>query len=208
MAKMTNAQQLAQGGVRRKRNTPPRLDTDGAVVKYNVQGSVISSDANGLSTSARYYVPGYTGGLSNPSGPNLVQWYSTGKFEPGTTVRWEPSVSFTTTGRVIVGWTDNPEVIASLIALTGTTYVNAVKSLGSAISFPVWQETEIKFPTRLRRKRFDVNATVSVTAVDVLDRCCQTAMFVAFEGAPASISLGNFWYRDRVNVEGLHGLTT
>lgn len=203
------------GGVRRRRNRMPMMSGSGdnAIVKYSSLGitHTTGTGANqGL--SVRYYVPGYGGDMVNAAGPTVVSYYSTAKFTPGTRIKWEPSVSFTTAGRVIVGFTDNPEVIVNIstLAAQATTnygpYLAAVRSLGSVVSFPVWQETEIPFPTRLRRKRFDVNATFSGTSVDVGDRSAQTVMFVAVEGAPVSTTLGSFWYHDIVDVEGVTGV--
>ena len=64
------------------------------------------------------------------------------------------------------------------------------------------------FPTRIRRKRFDVNISINATLVDVLDRSVQTVMFVAVEGAPASTTLGSFWFHDVVDVEGVTNVST
>jgi hypothetical protein len=41
-----------------------------------------------------------------------------------------------------------------------------------------------------------------------MDRCAQTVMFVAVEGAPATTSLGSFWYHDVVDVQGVTGIIT
>lgn len=204
-----NAQMPVTGGVRRRRNTAPAMATDGSLIKYNVQGSTLATGSvSSTILYDRYYVPGFTTALVNPTGPDLVASYSTGKFEPGCKIRWEPAVSFSTAGRVYVGFTDNPEVIAAIFGLTGQNRVDAIKSLGSTVSFPVWQETEVNFPSRTRRKRFDCNSTVVRDAIDVLDRSCQCVMFCALEGSPVNTTLGNFWFHDRVSVEGLHGLLT
>lgn len=212
-----NTRAPVSGGVRKRRTKMPMLQGNGdsSVVRYSSLGTTLATGtlAN-QGAVARFYIPGYPADLVNGSGASVCSFYSTAKFLPGTGVRWEPSVSFTTAGRLIVGFTDNPEVIAAIDVLKaniGTTYapyLAAVKGLGSVRSFPAWQETSITFPTRLRRKRFDCNATVNVQAIDVLDRCCQTVMFVAVEGAPASTTLGSFWYHDVVDVEGVTGVIT
>lgn len=203
-------QMPVQGGIRRGRGQTPKTTggNDNTVISYNVPGVVLGTAAGvDFIRTARDYVPGLANGLSVPIGPGMVSQYSSAKFLPGTKVKWEPSVSFTTTGRVFVGFTDNPEVIVGSAGLTDAAYAGFVRSLGNVVSFPVWQETEITFPTRLRRKRFDTNKTVAGN-VDVFDRCCQTTMFVWIEGMPASTYAGNFWYHDRIDCEGLHGLLT
>lgn len=212
-----------KGGVRRRRNRAPILSGSGdaSVVKYSVLGPTFQTvGGTGCSAANRMYIPGFPGELVNFSGPNIVSFYSTGKFMPGTRIRWEPSVSFSTSGRVIVGFTDNPEIISTIMtaynafvvnqtAGTYQTYANMVRGLGSVQTFPVWQETDIPFPTKLRRKRFDINAVVNTTDSNVLDRSLQTCMFVALEGAPAEdLAMGGFHYHDVVDVEGITGVTT
>ena len=146
---------------------------DSTIIKYSAIGVTLSTlGTTGTSAMTRTYVPGFTSVLANNVGPGIVRSYSTAKFLPGTTIRWEPSVSFTTSGRVLVGFTDNPEMMVALTtafdtyALTPTNanyevYANLIRGLGSVKSFPVWQETDVAFPTRLRRKRFDTNTTIT-----------------------------------------------
>lgn len=176
-----------------------------SVIKYAALGDTQVTDASGRAGPVRYYIPGFTVGLANAVGPSIVSYYSTGKFLAGTRIRWEPSVSFTTTGRVYVGFTDNPEAARTTsLAL----YASQVKGLQDMISFPVWQETNVPFPMTMRRKRFDVNASASLSSVDVLDRSCQTAMFAVIDGAPENTVCGSFWHHDQVDVEGIHPAST
>lgn len=218
---------MTHAGVRRRRSAAPRLEPngDGAVLRYNCSGVTQLSNVNGVGATRRLYIPGYdttvgvdTADLISNAGTTIASYYSSAKFLPGTKVKWEPSCSFTTAGRVYVGFCDNPEVVRTILTSQNTfrtsglvvdynTYANAVKSLGSTISFPVWQETEIPFPSKLRRKRFDIDETT--LTVDSLDRTMQTAMFVAIEGGPAvNTVVGNFWFHDAVDVEGLHAVAT
>ncbi len=199
-----------QGGVRRRRNKQPNVtQTSGtsSIIKYSALGSTVTSDVNGEAWYHRLYIPGFGGGLTQTVGSSIVSYYSTAKFQAGTTLRWEPSVSFSTSGRVYVGFTDNPEVIEALRILTGSNAVNAVKGLGDVISFPVWQETDVPFSPRMRRKMFDTNQT-AVTGADTLDRCCQTAMFLAIDGMPVTTRAGSVWFHDNVAVEGMTSVVT
>nr|WRQ65591.1 structural protein [Tolivirales sp.] len=214
-----------KGGVRKRRVRMPMTQSagDNTIIRYSTPSITYSTIGTlGVSVGSRVYIPGSTsaGQLANPSGPSIVSYYGTGKFLPGTVVSWEPSVSFTTSGRVFVGFTDNPEVIALInvayasfvatpTAASYATYANLVKGLGSIRSFPVWQETSWAVPTNLRRKRFDTNASATLTSSDELDRSCQTAMFVAIEAGPGtSTVLGGFNYHDVVNVEGVQAVGT
>jgi len=199
-----------KGGVRRRRNQRPTMvgANNGTIIEYSAIGATVGSDVGGLASGRRLYAAGDSANLSSTVGPTICSYYSTGKFLPGTKIRWEPSVSFTTPGRVYVGFTDNPEVMSAFISLTTpAAVITAIKGLGDVISFPVWQETDINFPTATRRKMFDVNANIA-NNVDVLDRSVQRFMLFAVEGAPATTTLGQFWYHDKLAVEGIHSATT
>lgn len=210
MARKRYNPQPVTGGIRKRRTTSPRMagGADSTIVEYAALGINVTTDGSGLAESRRYYTPGSSNRLTSFVGPEVVSNYSTGKFLPGTKIRWEPSVSFTTSGRIYVGFTDNPEVMTRIATLgTLADWVNAVQSMGGMISFPVWQETEINFPTRCRRKYFDTNVNASFT-VDELDRTCQTMMVCGVNGAPATTTLGSFWFHDKVAVEGLQNVGT
>lgn len=214
-----------KGGVRRARTRAPTMSgtsDDSSIIKYNVLGRTQtgvqitgSSPAVFVGGDLRVYAPGYSYGVVNTIGTDIVSSYSTGKFLPGTKLRWEPSVSFTTSGRIFCGFTDNPEMAANLATALATfngapttanynAYADQVKGLGSTRSWPIWQETEVTFPTKLRRKRFDCNLNVTTNTVDVLDRSAQTSMFICFDGMGSTGgAYGSFWYHDVVDVEGV-----
>lgn len=201
-----------KGGVRRRRNTQATVDThsaDTSLVEYRALSATLQSNATSVAQYERFYVPGLPGGLANPTGTSIVSYYSTGKFTNKTSVRWEPSVSFTTTGRLFVAFTDNPEVISTISGsfTTPATFSAYVRGMGNVVSFPVWQETDIVIPTRLRRKMFDTNSSITATP-DILDRSCQIYMCVCAEGVPASTTLGGFAFKDSVIVEGIHSIAT
>lgn len=211
-------------GLRRGRNKDPTITRNGdsTTVRYQALGKTFVSDANGNGGDIRQYIPGSASSIFSaltPAGITVTSFYSEGKFKPGTTIRWEPGVSFTTSGRVYVSFSDNPEIIASITANYATyvatptpanyaTYANAVKAMGTMRSFPVWMETDVPFPTKTRRKMFDINSVFSSTDANVLDRSCQTCFFIAWDGCPASTTLGAFVYRDVVEVEGLTATVT
>nr|UUW21105.1 MAG: coat protein [Sanya tombus-like virus 6] len=229
MAKRKQTRWMTPGMATRQRkaNGPPtseRRGKDSSIIKYNVLASTSATKATGgFAYQLRVYTGGYAGNLSSPSGPAICSYYSTYRFLPGTTVRWEPSVSFSTSGRVYVGFTDNPEQILYLLGLQqnietkpnggdGSTdyslYADVVKGMGNVVSFPVWQETDIPFPSRCRRKRFDVNTNMSTVDANVYDRSAQTAMFMAAEGMPTgALTIGQFRYHDVVDVEGINLLS-
>lgn len=221
MAKYSNMP--VKGGVRKARNRAPTMMSSGdrSLIKYGtLTDSIGTVGSTGTTIISRHYIPGFAPELAGKAGPAICSYYATGKFMPGSTVRWEPSVSFNTTGRAFVGFTDNPEVMALMNTALATYYAtptianynalaNQVKSLGNVRSFPIWQETEVSFPTSLRRKRFDSNINAITTDVNVLDRSAQCVMYAAFEGLPTTNQvIGGFSFRDVVEVEGISSVIT
>lgn len=211
-------------GFTKRVNLQPTMSStgnDSSVIRYNTMGINNVTDSQGNDVMRRFYIPGFSSDLSSSTGATVASFYATGKFIPGTTVKWCPNVSFNTSGRVVVGFTDNPEIAATLnsqfdIYLAGgapaagalTSIINAVNSLGNAQSFPVWQETMISFPTKLRRKMFDTNTNI-VADANVLDRSMQVVMWAVCIGSSLTNgSIGSFQYRDVVSVEGLCSVNT
>lgn len=220
--RVKQSQMPVSGGTRRNKGYTPTIKGtgDSSVIGYNGQLQPLLVNTSGRGLNFRQYIGGFQEAFASGAiGPSIVARYSSCKFLPGTTIRWEPSVSFSTSGRVYVGFTDNPEVTAFMIDLAVVTaadptntvkwnnYESAVRALGSCISFPVWQETDIPFPTKLRRKRFDTNQFFPNIApsINTLDRCCQTTMFAAVVGVntTTALTVGNFHVHDKVDVEGI-----
>jgi len=222
MTRSNNSSKIpVQGGIRKRNNKMPMSSSSGdqSIVKYTTLGLNVATGGIIPGTlDQRLYIPGNGAGLTLGAGPSLVSFYSTARFLPGTTITWEPSVSFTTSGRVVCGFTDNPEIcaaidglraafIAAVSTVTFNNYLNAIKSLGTVRAWPVWQSTSVSFPTKLRRKRFDVNTSAAATS-DVLDRSMQVGFFTVIEGVPLNTTLGSFMYHDVVDVEGVTGIAT
>lgn len=182
---------------------------DSNKLKYASLGVTLTTTAGGsVSDYFRLYVPAAAGGLVNTVGPTIASFYSTGKFLPGTMAEWVPSVGFTTSGRVFVGFTDNPEVAFAIIGQINTpAYGNSVKGLGDVISFPIYQNRQWMIPSKLRRKMFDCNANGAIST-DVLDRSMQIAMFVYIEGCPATTAVGSTRVVDNLLVEGIQSTGT
>lgn len=216
-----------KGGTRRNRKRMS-MSTNGTWtrLRYSYTGKNVSTNTTGSGNLImRHYVPGlqapdqYCDGAITSPGVSVAGYYSTGVFRPGTQIRWEPGCSFTTSGRVIVGFTDNPEVIAKLSALyfqafggvsgAYNEYVFQIRGLERNVSFPVWQETSIPFPTRTRRKAFDADVDGYDGSDDqTVQTRCQMAMFAVIIGAPELVGIGTFWYHDELDVEGLHNRIT
>lgn len=210
---------------RKRRVTMPSTQPtshDGAIIRYKSLGSTMVAANTAGAVMARWYCGGLNARIANAAGPDVVSYYATSVFRPGSSLRWEPTVSPTVGGRMFVGFTTNPEVMVSLynaleayeVTPNGTTYAgysNLVKGLSNTMSFPMWMEKEIQIPTKLRRKRFDCNSSIAVNAVNDVDRSVQVAMFACadgFTGISTGGGIGSFWYNDVVDVEGLNGTAT
>lgn len=201
---LANLVQRNQRSRKRQNRLSSMTAGDSNRLKYASLGVTLSTTSGGnVWDFYRVYAPGAASGLTATVGPTIASYYSTGKFLPGTMVEWVPSVGFTTSGRVFVGFTDNPEVMINIIALVGTSaYGAAIKGLGDVISFPIYENRSWMVPTKLRRKMFDVNASGTFSS-DELDRSAQTAMFIAIEGGPASTAVGGIRCVDNLLVEGI-----
>lgn len=223
MARNTLNPLTGSSTVRRRRNRGATSTTNGdrTMIKYSAIAENFNKQHDNGGVFGRVYIPGNKGGFpGTPVGPATVANYATGVFKPGTMLRWEPSISPTVGGRVFVGFTDNPETMVTLnywystyLAATTTAnqtaawneFVGIVKGLGTMVSFPAWHEWQCQLPTKLRKKRFDVNKSANGNDVNELDRCAQIAVFACADGEALSSgsSYGSFWYHDVVEVEGL-----
>lgn len=210
--------------VRKRRNRQPTFTNNGdsTVIKYKAIGENVEVYSGGLGAQSRWYVPGFNARLNSGAGPGIVAKYATGLFKPGTTIRWEPTISPTKGGRIFVAFTDNPEVMVSLYnaqvdfltSPSGASYAvysNLVKSLANLTSTPAWMEYEWQVPLKARRKRFDCNESNFVNDINVMDRACQVAMFACVDGLSDVVDdevIGSFWFHDVVDVEGLGNVAT
>lgn len=224
---------------RKSRHTPPKMATlngDSSLVTYRVPGKMERAISSiGLSYGYRLYSGGNLAGLppsSNYSylvGPNVVGNYSTCKFMPGTTIVWEPVVGSTFSGRVHYCFTQSPEVIYSLRVMQQAVannptdpnivarFQDALATMGTANSFPVWMEKTINVPTNCRHKMFTVDGSLDAAGdnknslISAFDRSVQTGFFYFISvppDQPELYPLGTFIYHDKVLVEGLSGVPT
>lgn len=208
MAKSRTRPPPVTGGVRARRNTAPAMTSvsgDASVIKYSCNMAALNSDTTGSATRGRFYVGGYTLNLSQTIGPDVVNNYSTCVFRPGTKIRWEPSCSFNTSGRVICAFTDNPEVMQTWASITDNALrINFIQAFGNTRSFPIWQETDIPFPTMTRRKRFSTDRNPDTLSTNDMERSCQVLFMHGVVGAPPTQNdLGRIWCHDVVHVEGI-----
>lgn len=220
----TNPPVTGVGDTRRGRNKFPQVQQksgEGVVLRGSSIGhNFVIRAMGGGGDQKRFYIPGNANALMNSATTHVARSYATGVFKPGTRIRWEPTCSPLSGGRVFVGFTDNPELMKVINTLIENYYItpdpvsytelsNAVKGLANMVSFPAYVEREIEVPTRLRHKRFNVNALMSnYNDIAELDRSAQLAMFAVadgFVGITGDTVIGSFWFHDVLDLEGLHG---
>lgn len=177
-------------------------------INYRNVGGTQTTGLTGSVAGKRLYIPGFNGEIGANPGTAIASLYSTGKFLPGTLIRWVPTVGFTTTGNITFGFSDNPEVETSYQAGTDATKITIINGLGNVERYPIYQEFTVRLPTNTRRKYFDTNFDVDQTNADSMDRCMQNAFYFYVDGAPVSTAVGNFVYHDHISLEGLHPVTT
>lgn len=206
MAKNSNRNPMG-GSLRKRRNRI--IDMKEQILRYNAPGTTIEVDNSVTTFGFRPYIPGSQYGVQSGTGPLLVSYFATAKYLPGTSLRWEPMVGATTSGRVQVAFTDNPEVALAYMGASPIDKSIIIRGCDTYRSFPVWQETDIPFPTATRRKMFDVNKNTA--DVNDYDRACQQFLMYAVSAttpADTVMSVGSFQFHDVVKVEGMHPVVT
>lgn len=196
---------MSVGSARRRQRTRGSSKTisDSYVVKYNAVSADLTTGAGVTEiASNRLYTPGFTSGLASvPAGVQLASLYNVGNFAPGTHVKWVPSVSATTAGRVILAYLTNPEDVVTYEAATVAGKLAIIQSCANMEQHPIWQEFTYNIPTTLRRKMFDTNSTMA-SSVDVYDRSVQGAL-IWYISAPQNTNCGCLVYHDVVRLQGL-----
>lgn len=224
---------------RNSRHTQPKisnLNKDSSIITYRVPGKGERAVASvGFSYGYRLYSGGNLAGLPGSSnfsylvGPAVVGNYSTCKFLPGTTINWEPTVGSTFAGRVHYCFAQSPEVVYSLRVMQQAVannptdpnivnrFIDAMSTMGTANSFPVWMEKTISVPSNLRHKMFTVDGSIDAASdnknslIAAIDRSVQVGFFYYISvppDMPELYPLGSFIYHDKVMVEGLSGVPT
>lgn len=209
--KQTLVAQVARNQPRRRRTQAINgsVGADKTTLKYRAIGGTYTTNSEGFTFMARAYCPGFNdGSIAGAAGIAVLAYYSDGKFLPGTSCRWIPNVGFTTSGRVYVGYSTNPEVIASWNSATSASKTTIIQGLGNTVSFPIYQETDVIVPTELRRRMFDTNESIDLTDVNQVDRSVQVFMMAVVVGGPADSGIGNFEYHDHAYVSGLQNVIT
>lgn len=114
-------------------------------------------------------------------------------FRPGTAFNYVPSVGLTTPGNIIIGWLDNPELMAQFVNGNISQRQAIVNTLANAKVYPLWQAFSMPLTAPPRLKKFDVNDTFETNAGVQLStefqRSCQGMWVYNIFSAPASTAV-------------------
>lgn len=106
-----------------------------------------------------------------------------------------------------VAFFTNPEQMTSLSAASAATRLTAIKQNRNSVSWNAWERFSYRIPLNNRRKKFDVNNTIT-RAEDTMDRSTQGLIAMAFEGITANAVIGQAITDVDVRLEGLTNTTT
>lgn len=141
--------------------------------------TLITADAAGNASGAARLDMTAPGVISTVGG--LYQQYL---FRPGTAFNYVPSVGLTTSGNILVGWLDNPEVMAAYLSANTAARATIVQSLANTKIYPIWQQFSYPLTSAPRLKKFDVNGTIVLSTPDELQRSSQGFFVFSVINAP------------------------
>lgn len=194
---------------------------ESTIIRGNEALLSMDSQSNGSGGGLIAMVPGLSLGRVQSSLSAVAGMYCNGKFMPGTVLHYAPSTGSTTSGVIHIAWIDNPEIIASAyantsggtptVALNSAAWRDFVRSIGNVRTYSVWEAFDFPMPTTLRRKMFNVNATMTETGElsqsPLVDRSAQGIWVWAVEGAPAvATAMGRPWIHAVLQLEGLRSV--
>lgn len=123
-------------------------------------------------------------------------------FKPGTAFNYVPSVGLTSSGNVLVGWLDNPEVMLSYQNGTLAQRTTIVQSLANTKIYPIWQQFTYPLTAAPRLKKFDVNGVMTASA-DEYQRSSQGWFVFAVTNAPVSTQVSFSYTHNKVQLWNL-----
>lgn len=204
------------------RTRVPKSLGDRTVIKYTCYRQGTNPDVQGYADLWRPYVPGnatWPAGvnasvnvsISDSAGIGVAACYANGKFLPGTTATWVPNVGFTTSGRLWVAFTDNPEVAYRyMAAATMVDKLTIIRRNGNVVSFPVYEHHTVRVPVEMSRlKYYNSNRLTNVPVsdptsfTDDLERSGHLFMLAMAVGVTPDLDVGTFEFHDIVQCHGL-----
>jgi len=121
-------------------------------------------------------------------------------------LEWVPSIgpaSVDAGSRVFIAYTQNPEHISAVMAMTNAQRVAFCKGSRNCIMFNAWERLTHKIPLLPRRKRFDVNTIAATNDDNVNDRAVQGLIVIGYESITAAVVLGTWKATTEAELYGL-----
>lgn len=109
--------------------------------------------------------------------------------------------------QIYIGYVDNAEEIAALDAATVTVTYNTTKAARNMKFFNAWERYSYSVPLTRRRKTFDTNNALSITA-DTADRSVQGAVIVGMNSNTAAAFLGQWRFTYVLELRTLNNQLT
>lgn len=182
-----------------------------AVVPLTTNGTA------GIGTLIVPMIPGNINARVNSPISAVSALYSNGKYLPGTSFHYTPTVGTTTSGAVHICYIDNPELMllayireAESRTAGNNNFANFVRSQSNSKTFAVWESFSVPINSLVRRKMFNVNTTIVLgESGNVLEfeRSIQGMFLIAIEGGPPTngVAVGRPWLNSTIALEGLRG---
>lgn len=179
----------------------PKLNFDGSVVSGSIMHTLSSTLANAASFALFCDCSNTSGGAASNYNQSvaaniagLTGLYAEYKYL-SMTVEWLPIISpgvIDAGSRVYVGYTDNPEVIASLSASAAVATRDAVKGNRNMRSFNAWEHFRMNVPLTNRHNKFNVNTNSVLSDSNTIDRSVQGLVYGGIDGVSAAATLGTW----------------
>lgn len=156
-------------------NLRGRLNENVSVIcgnEYNTPAVV--TNGNTLGYNQVLLAPGNTAGRANAAVNGVCRYFQKGVYLPGTFLRYIPAVGLNTSGNIVMGFLDNPDIIRAWFALAAGAHLNFIRDLNNAKTAPVWQELTLPLTQPPRRKLFNIDPSIDVVGAAGLDSIDQS----------------------------------
>jgi len=217
MTKSRTKTKMAKRGRRHPLLYPPRAtpksnvtNFDGQTLNMRITFAEISAIANVVATHNYVDVRGGGDAMIGATGAAIANTYSEYKYNK-VSVHWLPSVAPGVAaggGRIWMAYIDNPEQMLSwTTASNDAARLLLIKGIRNRQSFNAWEGHVYNLPLTYRKKKFDVNNTVT-NSVDVLDRSTQAMFVYAAETVGATDTVGRIEVTSHITLFGFNTLTS
>lgn len=197
----SRAQQSAPRGKPRTRMSSSTF-TDVIKVSNKVVSPLVTVNTNGDAEVSALVNPALNGNGPLTSVATCYEQYKAEVLH----FHWQPTVGFTTSGVISIGYIDNPEVIKNWGTYPAAHRYAIIRSLPNVVTSQIFDPVTLVVNRPLRRKWFASDNTIPITDGAAVDRAVQGMYVVYITGVNsggASIGVGNFVLQERHTLSGL-----